>query len=598
MVDFPITARYFSLLTFSTLLLCLRPATAQQLSSPVVTAPIVQTAPIPIPPPMPVKPIVEAAPPANQLAAAISNHDVNKVASLLAADASLAKTPTIDGTPPLVSAVRTYGHDSLEGRQILQKLLDSGADVNAADPEGMTPLQILAFDGHADVEILMLLNKGANVNATSTNGTNALLNAVEIGDPGTVNLLLSHGADVNSRTAYGDTPLHVAITHLNQSQSLEIIDALLRAGANVNLANDLGDMPLHLAVRQIAQQALGGTTPYPSLLLYEWGDRREVSAYSNPALAQLVPELLNRGAQINARNQSGLTPLLIALLYRDKVDYAVLMQHHPAMDTLTKVFSAAATNDVANLARLLKSLPDAKDLRAPTGATALHIAALWNAPSAVRLLLYAGLEASARDAAKETPLHYACCFPENSAIVSLLLNAGANINAEDGLWTQFGATPLLLAVWKNSPQILRLLLARKANPNLPTSGNWTPLWYAVAAGDVDMAKALINAGATMNGRLQSSNLLVKAITIRNVPLVALLLANGADVNYFSHNTYGDVASPLMVAIQTRNKAIVQMLLDKGANANYKSRQGGSILDVARSNPDSGIADLLIQHGAK
>jgi ankyrin repeat protein len=265
------------------------------------------------------------------------------------------------------------------------------------------------------------------------------------------------------------------------------------------------------------------------------------------------------------------------------------------------VFNAAATNDTVTLARLLKTLPGLKDLRAPNGMTALHVAAIWNAPDTARLLIRAGMDINGRDATAETPLHSACRFPQNSMMVRLLLDAGANPNVRN----LDGDMPIHLAVRAASPGLMRLLLAHKAAPDLPNGSGRTPLDLVfdddsannnnnINSNSISIVTLLLNAGADPNTPfLNGYDLLSQAIARGNAALVALLIAKGADVNYLD-KIDGD--SSLMKAVYWGNKDIIGFLLDKGADINYKNRYGQSALDMARDN--SAISDLLKQRGAK
>ena len=86
----------------------------------------------------------------------------------------------------------------------VRDMLDQGADVNAADDYGRTPLQLAAVTNY---------------------------------EPSVIKLLLDRGADVNARADDGWTPLHLAAAH---NDSLSIIKLLLERGANFRASSDYG----------------------------------------------------------------------------------------------------------------------------------------------------------------------------------------------------------------------------------------------------------------------------------------------------------------------------------------------------------------------
>ena len=111
--------------------------------------------------------------------------------------------------------------------EVIQKLLLKGANINAQDSIGRTPL-ICAIDRWR-VYIcygprLTILGKSAHLNA--------------------IKYLIDEGADVNIADTFDiATPLHKALAYCNRN--IEIISLLISAGADVNFKNGDGETPLH-----------------------------------------------------------------------------------------------------------------------------------------------------------------------------------------------------------------------------------------------------------------------------------------------------------------------------------------------------------------
>lgn len=116
--------------------------------------------------------------------------------------------------------------------EIVRLLLNSGANPNAKDDEGATPLQHLAF--HGELEALrMLVESGADVNARGFRGATALHWAVDGRRFEIVRFLLDHGAAVSARDDDNRTPLQWCISEFKEARfgavrRLKRIEVLLR----------------------------------------------------------------------------------------------------------------------------------------------------------------------------------------------------------------------------------------------------------------------------------------------------------------------------------------------------------------------------------
>lgn len=155
---------------------------------------------------------------------------MSRVAELLAADPSLA-----------IFAASIQG----ETAKIEELLAANRSLISAMSSDGWTPLHLAAFFGKTDAARL-LLNKGAAVNARSTNPMeNMPLHAAAAGkSTEIVKLLVDHGANVNARQHGGWTPLHAAA----QNGDIEMARALVAAGADVQTRADNNQTALDLAL--------------------------------------------------------------------------------------------------------------------------------------------------------------------------------------------------------------------------------------------------------------------------------------------------------------------------------------------------------------
>lgn len=192
--------------------------------------------------------------------------------------------------------------------------------VSVKDEGGMTALHWAVDKDHKAVVDFLLANK-ADVNARDSRGMTPLHFAAEFNYTDVAESLLRSGADVNAKTSDGRTPFFSAVAKGSNAVAELLLAA---AGADVNSRDMEGETPLHRAV-------LSGNAP------------DEYHAYPKDAQTQrdrakeMVELLLTNKADINARDNDGHTPWVLARIY-GRVDLLKLL--------LAKVDSGTLAGDL------------------------------------------------------------------------------------------------------------------------------------------------------------------------------------------------------------------------------------------------------------
>lgn len=168
---------------------------------------------------------------------------------------------------------------------------------------------------------------------------------------------------------------------------------------------------------------------------------------------------------------------------------------------------------------------------------------------------------------------------------------GENINGishvrRDG----YGETPLTLAAQKGYLEIVKVLIAAKADVNKTNKNGLTPLIFATLNGHLEIVKALIAANADVN----IGDPLWNAVNKGHLEIVKALIAAKADVNSTDDEGY----TPLIVAASKGHLDMVKALIAAGADVNKTNNYGYTPLSVAASNGHLKIAMLLQAAGAK
>lgn len=239
----------------------------------------------------------------------------------------LHKDPVLDHSVSLISMAARYGY-----KEMVLRMLDAGANIDAPDAKGGTALIHAVYEKHvnlataliglgADVHardasgntaasfavaldnndvLTLLIENGVDVHTIDKEGYGLMHRAAAFGKPQVISLLKSRGIDINVRVKdLGSlTPLHISSQHNN----LETASKLLALGADPNLATSINWLtPLHNAVEK---------------------DHVEMCTL-----------LLDKGANINARSKNGSTPLIIAV-QEGNIELVRLLLAHGADKTL------------------------------------------------------------------------------------------------------------------------------------------------------------------------------------------------------------------------------------------------------------------------
>ena len=212
----------------------------------------------------------------------------------------------------------------------VQRLLELGLSVDAADAQGCTALLRAAGGGHDGI-VRLLLERGAGPSARATTGATPLSAAISMRHAAVVEALLQAGADCDQALPGGVTPLMLAAA----LGLPEIAGRLLAQGARVDAVDEQGLSALHCAalhaftardrqrvlalfdlllMAELPADAanLQGHTP----LLLVLGARAEAgAACDEDVLLAVLERLVNEGVSLSTQDQRGLSPLHLAAMH-------------------------------------------------------------------------------------------------------------------------------------------------------------------------------------------------------------------------------------------------------------------------------------------
>ncbi|KAJ4004805.1 hypothetical protein NW752_009529 [Fusarium irregulare] len=528
----------------------------------------------------------------------ISEQNVNRVGSL--------------GRTPLMRA-----SEQEDMSDMVERLLEAGADVGAVDENKHTSLHRAAWNG-LEENVRILVNHGADLTAQEDQGWTPLHAAVVNGTPKTCEYLIKGGSDLTIKDHKGMLPLHMAYHDAGRADLARMI--LQHGPASMVLENSIVGPPLHFT-------CVKGDVEMARLLL-EHG--------AAPSLTYL--------------NKDGATALMMAA-ERGNIELAKLFFEYGADTTLSFAteeykltllhFLCIKKEEVEWFETVLRPGVEASLLMGDVkGRTPLHIACQNGTIHAVELILgYRGGNVKAMIEAKSTQLWTPLWLAARNGhleIVKILLDHGAaetiaavSDEGKTALWlaSRYGHTDLVqellkrgaeetvaiksvdgdTALWMAShhghTDIVKLLLEHGAASTIAVGdvNSETPLHTASSKGHLEIVKMLLSHGdGSAVGMLDahSKTPLYEAAENGHVEVVRELLANGA-VSTITTLTWFE-NSPLYAACLSGKVEIVKQLLDHGAasTVNLVNKEGNTSLHAATYQDNIEMTRLLLKHGAE
>jgi ankyrin repeat protein len=424
------------------------------------------------------------------LADAVENQQRDRIDALLQSGANV-NAAQVDGMTALHWAV---WRDNVE---LARRLVEMGADVNAANRYDVRPLSLACANGDAEL-VELLLKTGAGANTTLPGGETPLMTAARTGRLGAVQALLDHKAGVNATDRKGQT----AIMWAAAEGHADVVRILIESGADFRAPLKSGFTPLMFAVREgrqkVVQVLLAAGADVNEAMQPERPGGRAPRKGTSPLIMavenghfELAALLLEAGADPNDQ-RTGFMPLhMLAWVRKPNRGDGLDGQPPPVgSGNLTSLpFVRKLVARGADVNARLKHGSSGRGQLTQTGATPLFMACDTADVPLMRLLIELGADPKVPNADHCPPLLAASGLgtlaPTEEAgteeeiveAVTYLLDLGADVNAVD----DHGETAMHGAAYNNAPKVIELLASRGAKIEVWNKANkygWTPLMIA------------------------------------------------------------------------------------------------------------------------
>lgn len=484
-----------------------------------------------------------------------------------------------NGYTPLFSAIEA------NNQAVVELLVDFGADINWKNQMGISSLEYAVMQSHLEIA-KYLKEKGASLNPDIINQPGIWMYAVR--DRDMVQFLLDNGMEANQKTSDGITIVRVA---LEQGQN-DIVELLVNHGASID-----------------------SHSPYLHTCILGMEDPRIISVLPGKQRKGIRPELFNRqyellkylvekGAGVNALDKSGKTPLHLAVMIvnYDPSPKSIAMPLGNFDKILADQDARKDANDVEvvpynkTIASYLLEHGANIDAQDRAGLTPLMTAAISNNMEMVQWLLSRG---ASLEYTPKYDMHPVVKMIENDQIEMLmyLLVKGMKID----LISTYPESPLVMAFQRGN-EFVDMLLTHASDYSVESqqANKFFSQIVALYAKDPQKVSEEILDKIFMSPRFNNldikesaSSLLITYVRGGIISAVILLMHYGADVNLKDN----DGCSALWYAIENKDISMVKLLLENKAEINYFPKRGFSPLYLSVTKNDINIFRLLLDHGA-
>ncbi|MCQ2592375.1 MAG: ankyrin repeat domain-containing protein [Treponema sp.] len=467
---------------------------------------------------------------------------------------------------------------------VMRMLAVNGADINARNKEGVTPLEITIQQNNVSTTKMFTL-LGANIHTKNTHGdspltlalaadndileatvvaSNSMVQDSEGNTPLLIAILndspltkiqyiISLSDDVNIRNRDGNSALFISAL----KNWKEVGELLLAKNADIFATNTDNNSPLRLALKNggdlqnwlITSKTIKSTDGSGNTVLHYAAEWQFVNS---------IQALSTKGADINAKNANGETPL----------------------------FSAAKTNNPEIIQTVIKCGASIRE-RDNLGNTPLHTAVKWDADRSANVLISLGININAQNSAGKSPLDEAA-FAGKYKVAHYLLTQGADANACD----TNGVSVLVDTIKTQNTDMVKLLLKYGANPNLQEINGQNAYHAAAYTGNREIISLIRKAGGNPLSRDKQGNTPFSLVLKRDIRIIKEVLGDSYNI------TDSDGNSPIHITIKNgASPELLQRLISEGYPIDTRNADGYTPLNYAIEANDLNNALILLENGA-